>query len=139
MALFVHQPETPPDPQDLLIYDGECRLCVAAKEGLERHGEHKRVRFIAYNSTEAASILGEGYQPGRPEVAFLVESNGGIQRGLDAFLPLLPGLPGGRIILKLWRIRFLRPLGYAAYRFIANNRYRWFGAVRQDYSSQGPD
>src|SRR2546422_7087382 len=40
------------------------------------------------------SRLGSEYKPGRPDVAFLVEPDGTISRGLDAFLPLVPGLPG---------------------------------------------
>jgi predicted DCC family thiol-disulfide oxidoreductase YuxK len=113
----------------ILIYDDQCRLCVTAKEGLERIGEDKDVRFVPYQSEEAASRLGTEYQPGRPCVAFLVERDGTVRRGLDAFIPLLPGLPGGRVIQVLMRVPFLRPLAYLAYRLIARYRYTWFGSV----------
>jgi predicted DCC family thiol-disulfide oxidoreductase YuxK len=63
-------------------------------------------------------------------VAFLIEPNGHIRRGLDAFLPLLPGLTGGRFLLSLLRIPVLRPLAYLVYRLIARYRYRWFGQVK---------
>src|SRR2546428_11126059 len=82
-----------------LIYDGQCRLCVTAKEGLERLGpapQQSGIRFVPYQSEEAASRLGAEYKPGRPDVAFLVEPDGTINRGLDAFLPLGPGPPGRR-------------------------------------------
>lgn len=128
MAILRDQHDARSNSQNLLIYDGECRLCVAAKEKLERHSDRQKVRFIPYGSTEAANILGKAYKPGRPEVAFFVDSSGEIQRGLDAFIPLLTDLTGGRIILKLWHIRIFRPFAYAAYRLIANNRYRWFSA-----------
>ena len=87
-----------------LIYDGECRLCVTAKAGLERLGGVTEVRFIPYQSEEAASRLGSTYKPGRPDAAFLVGPDGQIRRGLDAFLPLLPGLPGGRIVKGMMRM-----------------------------------
>jgi predicted DCC family thiol-disulfide oxidoreductase YuxK len=116
--------------ENTLIYDGECRLCVTAKEGIERLGGDRAVRFIPYQSEEAACRLGADYTPGRPAVAFLVEPNGQIRRGLDAFLPLLPGLPGGRFLLSLLRIPFLRPLAYLIYRIIARYRYAWFGQVK---------
>ena len=113
----------------VLIYDGECRLCVAAKGGLERLGQDQDIRFVPYQSEEAASHLGKDYQPGRPGVAYLVDQDGTISRGLDAFLPLLPGLPGGRILSALMRFPPLRPLSYLAYRIIARYRYKWFGQV----------
>lgn len=112
-----------------LIYDGQCRLCVTAKDGLERLGEDTNVRFVAYQSEEAASCLGSEYKPGRPAVAFLVERDGTVRRGLDAFLPLLPGLPGGRLLGALMRVPILRPLSYLMYKFIARYRYKLFGSV----------
>src|SRR5947209_18679470 len=83
-----------------LIYDGQCRLCVTAKEGLERLGpepQQSDIRFVPYQSEEAASWLGAEYKPGRPDVAFLVDPDGTIIRGLDAFLQPLPVVPGCRV------------------------------------------
>jgi predicted DCC family thiol-disulfide oxidoreductase YuxK len=122
-----------PGPERILIYDGQCRLCVTAKEGLE-HLEGSRldgkVRFVPYQSEEAARCLGSEYRPGRPDVAFLVDADGRVSRGLDAFLPMLPGLRGGRMLLAVMRIPVLKPLAYLAYRIVARYRYRWFGQVR---------
>lgn len=121
-----------PGPERILIYDGQCRLCVTAKEGLERL-ERTRLdgnfRFVPYQSEEAARCLGSEYRPGRPDVAFLVEADGRVSRGLDAFLPMLPGLSGGRLLLAMMRIPLLKPLAYLAYRIVARYRYRWFGQV----------
>jgi predicted DCC family thiol-disulfide oxidoreductase YuxK len=116
----------------LLIYDGQCRLCVTAKKGLERVGSHvdaTPVRMVSYQSEEAKQALGEGYRPGRPDVASLVFPNGEIARGLDAFLPLLPGLKGGRFLAVLLRLPVVKPLGGLLYRFVARYRYRLFGEV----------
>ncbi len=121
-----------PGPERILIYDGQCRLCVTAKEGLE-HLEGSRldgkVRFVPYQSEEAARCLGSEYRPGRPDVAFLVAAGGRVRRGLDAFLPMLPGLRGGRMLLALMQIPVLKPLADLAYRVVARYRYRWFGQV----------
>ena len=115
----------------VLIYDDQCRLCVTAKEGLERLGPGPQadVRFVPYRSEEAASRLGAGYKPGQPDVAFLVEGDGTISRGLDAFLPLVPGLRGGRALHAILKVPLIRPLAELAYRLIARNRYKWFGSV----------
>jgi predicted DCC family thiol-disulfide oxidoreductase YuxK len=118
-----------PQPERILIYDGQCRLCVTAKSGIERLGTPVDVRWVPYQSEEAARCLGRDYQPGRPDAAFLVEADGTIRTGLDAFVPLLPGLRGGRLLLALWRVPFLRPLAHLLYRVIAQYRYRWFGTV----------
>jgi Uncharacterized protein conserved in bacteria len=112
-----------------LIYDGQCRLCVTAKEGLGQAGNREGVRFVPYQSDEAVRRLGPEYRAGRPDVAFLIEADGTIKKGLDAFLPLLPGLRGGHLLQGLMRIPFLRPLAYLIYRVIARYRYRWFGSV----------
>ena len=121
-----------PAPERILIYDGQCRLCVTAKEGLERLEGARldgKVRFVPYQSEEAARCLGSEYRLGRPDVAFLVEADGRVSRGLDAFLPMLPGLRGGRLLLAMMRIPVLKPLAYLAYRIVAHYRYRWFGQV----------
>lgn len=145
-------PETAPvsepaqtEAECLLIYDGDCRLCVTAKEGLDRlqaagRGTEKeqgvRVRLVPYQSEEAARQLGSWYRPGRPDAAFLLDQQGNLHRGLDAFLPLLPGLPGGRVLAGLTRVPFLRPLARLLYEMVARNRYRWFGAVTAKNSTQ---
>ncbi len=116
----------------VLIYDDQCRLCVTAKEGLERlepDTQEADIRFVPYQSEEAVRKLGADYKPGRPDVAFLVEQDGTISRGLDAFLPLVPGLRGGRVLHAILKAPLIRPLAYLVYRLIARYRYKWFGAV----------
>lgn len=116
----------------LLIYDGRCRLCVTAKQGIERLAlEHpaENIRMITYESGEAQKILGARYRPGRPDVAYLVQPGGDITEGLDAFFPLLPGLRGGRLLIGLLSLPFARPVGYLIYKIVARYRYRLFGEV----------
>ena len=72
----------------ILIYDAHCRLCVSAKKGVEQlkqDGETRDVRWVPYQSEEAVCRLGTGYRSGRPEAAFLIEPDGNIKQGLDAF------------------------------------------------------
>src|SRR3954466_2522049 len=116
----------------LLIYDGQCRLCVTAKKGLERletHADAAPVRMVPYQSEEAEQALRESYRPGRPSAAFLVRPNGDIARGLDAFLSLLPGLKGGRALSRILSLPLIKPLGYLLYWFVARYRYSIFGQV----------
>jgi predicted DCC family thiol-disulfide oxidoreductase YuxK len=113
-----------------LIYDGRCRMCVTAKGGLERlAGGADALRMIPYQSEEAQQLLGGQHHGGRPEAAFLVTADGRIARGLDAFLPLLPGVRGGRLLVRLLTIPFMKPLGYWIYGVVAKYRYQVFGEV----------
>jgi predicted DCC family thiol-disulfide oxidoreductase YuxK len=127
----------------LLVYDGQCRLCVAAKTGLERLTTHTEatspVRMVPYQSEEAKQALGESYRPGRPNVAFLVRPHGEISSGLDAFLPLLPGLKGGRALSVLLSFPLVKPFGYLLYWFVARYRYFLFGKVPLSEAAENPD
>jgi predicted DCC family thiol-disulfide oxidoreductase YuxK len=85
--------------------------------------------MVPYQSEEAKQALGEGYRPGRPNVAFLVRPNGEIARGLDAFLALMPGLKGGRVLAAFLSCPLVRPFGYLLYWFVARYRYSIVGTV----------
>ena len=135
------------DPTDrssqscLLVYDGECRLCVTAKQGLERletQVDATPIRMVPYQSEEAKKALGESYRPGRPNVALLVRPTGEIARGLDAFLALLPGLKGGRVLSVFLRLPVVKPLSYLLYWFVARYRYSIFGQVPLAGTSENP-
>jgi predicted DCC family thiol-disulfide oxidoreductase YuxK len=115
-----------------VIYDGQCRFCVKSKERIERLSRSDKsasVRFIPYQSAEAEQVLGPDYRPGRPDVAYLIGIDGNVHQGLDAILPLLLGIRGGSLLMALLRMPVLKPVAHRLYRFIARNRYRWFGDV----------
>jgi predicted DCC family thiol-disulfide oxidoreductase YuxK len=126
------EPSSSGSQQCLLIYDGRCRMCVTAKGGLERLAVGHKVRMIPYQSDEARQVLGPRHQEGRPEAAFLVTADGSIASGLDAFLPLLPGLRGGRLLAKFLAVPHVKPVGDWIYRLVARYRYRLFGDVPLD-------
>lgn len=125
-------PTPPSSPECFLLYDGQCRFCVKAKKGIERLEDRKdqrNLRMIPYQSEEAKHMLGLLYRPGRPDVAYLVQSDGTVAGGLDAFLLLLPGLKGGRFISLVLKLPLMRPIAYFLYRVFARYRYDLFGQV----------
>jgi predicted DCC family thiol-disulfide oxidoreductase YuxK len=108
-------------------------MCVTAKRGLERlTSDAEDLRMIPYQSEEAKQVLGLRYHGGRPEAAFLVTRDGRVASGLDAFLPLLPGLKGGGLLAKVFAFPPVKPLGYWIYRLVARYRYKLFGEVPLD-------
>jgi predicted DCC family thiol-disulfide oxidoreductase YuxK len=117
----------------LLVYDGECRLCVSTKQKLEKLGvgqAESDVRFLAYQSEAAKRILGPNYRSGRPDMAFLIQPSGEVLQGLEAFLPLIHNVRGGKLLLWWLRFSSAKRLAEWGYRRIARHRYRWFGEVK---------
>lgn len=65
-----------PERACLLLYDGECRLCIFAKAPIDQLAVGQSgtdVRFLAYQSDEAKLALGRAYRPGRHETVFLIQ------------------------------------------------------------------
>lgn len=120
-----------PLPACVLIYDGECRLCVGTTRKLEQSlpSQSGPVMFIPYQSEAAKQALGSRYRTGRPEMAYLVEPSGLVREGLDAFLPLLTRFPGGGMLVSSARVPFVRRVLARLYGWVARHRYRWFGSV----------
>lgn len=130
-----------PRPTSLLIYDANCRLCVAVKAELDRAGIGEAgagLRMIPYESQDAMRALGEHYRPGPPPMAYLVSPTGSVSQGLEAFLPFVSALPGGRVIRWMLRWAPVRALAEWGYRLIARHRYRLFGAVGPAVRSSHP-
>jgi predicted DCC family thiol-disulfide oxidoreductase YuxK len=63
----------------------------------------------------------------------------GDYRGLDAFLALLPGLKGGRVLSFLLSLPLVKPFSYLPYWFVAWYRYSIFGNVPLTVASKHPD
>lgn len=116
-----------------LIYDAECRLCVSVKSKFERAEIGQagvNIQFIPHQSEEAMKALGHDYRPGRPETAFLISPSGKVRQGLEAFLPIISNLRGGKLLCWVLRWSFARQLAERGYRTIARHRYRWFGKAK---------
>ena len=126
-------------PAGCLIYDSHCRLCVVVKQRLEQAGLSGQTEFVPYATQKARERLGQRYQPGqRPPMAYWVDEQGTIVGGLEAFLPLLMGLRGGKIFMFFWRFRVCRLILIGLYEFVAKHRYRWFGASREPSVIENP-
>ena len=125
-------------PAGCLIYDSHCRLCVAVKQKLEQ-ARFGQTEFVPYASQQAMERLGQCYQPGqRPSMAYWVDEQGTIVGGLEAFLPLLMGLRGGKIFMFFWRFCVYRLILLGLYELVAKHRYRWFGASREPSVTENP-
>jgi predicted DCC family thiol-disulfide oxidoreductase YuxK len=108
----------------IVLFDGVCNLCDNTVQFLLRHDLKKRLKFASQQSEAGQELL---LRFGLPTLEGLVLLEGRkIFTGSDAALRLFRHLGGYWPALEVLRV-FPRPLREWVYRFIARNRYRWFG------------
>ncbi len=113
--------------EKIVLYDGVCNLCDAAIRFILPRDSGGRIRFAPLQSATARRILA---QYGIPESAAL-ESIVWIEEGRpylhsDAILRIAGQLDFPWKFAGIFRA-VPRPIRDGIYRWIARNRYRWFG------------
>jgi len=112
------------EPENPIIYfDGICYLCHTAVRFVLNHDKKNQFRFIAFQSEEGSKLA--AFSKGVPD-SVILELKGKTYFESDAVLEIL-NLLGG-----FWRLFYVfkwipRCFRNGVYRFVAKNRYRWFG------------
>ncbi len=117
-------------PSDIIFFDGVCNLCNGFVQFIIRQDPGGRFRFAALQSEAGQALLAKyGLMPpaGGAELdSVLLLSGGQLYSHSSAVLRIARGLGGvwawagvGGLLPRAWRD--------ALYRFVARNRYRWFG------------
>jgi predicted DCC family thiol-disulfide oxidoreductase YuxK len=116
----------PPDAP-ILLFDGVCNLCDASVQWVIRHDRAAQFRFASLQSPAGRELLARHDLPvDALETVVLVEGDRHWLRS-DAGIEVIRRLGGWWAFLAL-ELQFLpRFLRDGVYRFIARNRYRWFG------------
>ena len=117
---------TQADDAAIVVFDGVCLLCSRWVRFILRHDRAGLYRFAAMQSERGRALLAaHGLDPDDPNSLLLLR-NGKAWTDSDAILHVLAGFGGAwRAMLGLRAIpRLLRD---PAYRWLARNRYRWFG------------
>ncbi|MEK7824956.1 MAG: DUF393 domain-containing protein [Nitrospirota bacterium] len=120
---------------NILIYDAECRLCVSAKEIMERWDAKRRLRFLPFQDPEAFSLVPDLPKIGCLNAMRVIDQKGRVSIGIDALRAILYLLPGGFIIARLSRLPGVYFVAENIYFWIARNRYRLLGAARSQVAS----
>lgn len=110
----------------VIVFDGVCVLCSAWVAFLLKRDGRRQFRFAAMQGDAGAALLrAHGLDPSDP-MSFLLVDAQGAKTDSDAVLAVLARLGGMwtsaallRAIPRAWRD--------AGYRWLARNRYRWFG------------
>lgn len=112
----------------VIVFDGVCVLCNGWVRFLLKRDRRAGYRFAAMQSEAGRALLAaHGLDPDDP-ASFLLVDGGRAWMDTDAIRRVLAGLGGAWRMAGLMALvpRFVRdPL----YRWVARNRYRWFGTT----------
>lgn len=114
----------------IVVFDGQCLLCNGWVQFLLRHDRRGRFRFASIQGEAGGRMLADaGLGVEGLQTLLLVDGDRSWQH-TDAILRVLHGLGWPwRLAWAAWLIP--RPLRDGLYRWLARNRYRWFGRSAQ--------
>lgn len=118
----------PASEHPVVLFDGVCNLCNASVNFVLDRDPEGRFHFAALQSEAARALLAaHGREPPKaePDSIVLIE-NGVVYERSTAGLRIARHLRGPVKLLYAF-IVFPRVVRDVVYRFIARNRYRWFG------------
>lgn len=120
IASEIHLPPT-------LFYDGVCNLCHFSVQWIIKRDQRKIFRYENLQSEAGQNIIKKIAPSLLSSDSVILVMDGQIFLYSDASLTVLKKLGG--IYALLGKIGFLFPLSFrnTLYRFIAKNRYKWFG------------
>ena len=121
-------PEVPAfdDEHDLIVFDGECVLCSANAGFVLRHDRRRHFRLTVAQGPLGAALYRHFALRADEEGTMIVLRGGHLLTDSDAAIAIARGLGWP------WRaaaaLRLVpRPARDAFYRWVARNRFRWFG------------
>ena len=117
-----------PSQPATILFDGVCNLCNGFVQFIIRHDPAGRFHFASLQSEAGRALIaahGITAVAADPESVLLVDQ-GKVYSHSTAVLRILRKLGGAWRLLYIGMVvpRFVRD---ATYRFVARNRYRWFG------------
>lgn len=116
---------TSPPEGPIVFFDGECSMCDACVDFVLRRDRAGVFRFAPLQGNTARATL-PAPAPDPSGWSVILRDEAGVHERSDAVLRILARLGGVWTIASWARVvpRFARD---AVYRFVARNRYRWFG------------
>ncbi len=114
----------------IVLYDGVCNLCTGVVKFTLARDPQGVLRYAALQSETGRELLAKWGMNSGPLDSFLFIERGKPYVRSAAALRLARYLPGGWPLLRVL-LAVPRPIRDAAYRWIAANRYKWFGRNEQ--------
>ena len=111
---------------DVVIFDGVCKLCTGSLTFILRHEAAQELRFAPMQSAAGKQLMQKfGIDPAQMKT-FVVIADGRAYVRSDAAIRVSRFLRGGWRLLGMVRV-VPRPIRDYVYDLVARNRYRWFG------------
>jgi len=116
--------------QTSVFFDGVCTLCNRGVNFLIKHDKKGVLKFASLQSEYAQNVVPKALLDRDNLDTIIVYTDGKFYERSKAVLKLCKVLGGGFYVVLIGYLipRFIRD---GLYRFIANNRYRWFGTQSQ--------
>ncbi|MDG1171373.1 MAG: thiol-disulfide oxidoreductase DCC family protein [Polaribacter sp.] len=116
--------------QTSVFFDGVCTLCNRGVNFLIKHDKKGVLKFASLQSEYAQNVIPKALLDRDNLDTIIVYTDGKFYDRSKAVLKLCKILGGGFYVFLIGYLipRFIRD---GLYRFIANNRYRWFGTQSQ--------
>jgi predicted DCC family thiol-disulfide oxidoreductase YuxK len=116
--------------QTSVFFDGVCTLCNRGVNLLIKHDKKGVLKFASLQSEYAQNVVPKALLDRDNLDTIIVYTDGKFYERSKAVLKLCKVLGGGFYVVLIGYLipRFIRD---GLYRFIANNRYRWFGTQSQ--------
>lgn len=110
----------------MILFDGSCGLCNGWVNFVLRHDQRKVFLFSALQSPIGVRLLAKHGLPAGDLSSILLVTDAGVFRESTAILHILRQLGG---VWSLAYVAVIIPplMRDAMYRFVAGQRYRWFG------------
>lgn len=134
----------PAEDKLYVIYDGNCRLCLASVAKLNELPTRSALHFIPIGQLEAlegdrlpVNALRGIDNETLYEKIHVVDGDGRVFAGADGIVRILRTVKGLKRLSVLYRIPGMRRMADRLYRYIADRRYEWFGRAGQSCSING--
>jgi len=116
--------------QTSVFFDGVCTFCNRGVNFLIKHDKKGVLKFASLQSEYAQNVIPKALLDRDNLDTIIVYTDGKFYERSKAVLKLCKVLGGGFYVVLIGYLipRFIRD---GLYRFIANNRYRWFGTQSQ--------
>ena len=110
----------------VIVFDGVCNMCNASAQFILDHDRKKAMRLAASQSDAGTALLARFHiETSGPDTMYFFDGERLHERSTAALLIARRlGFPWSLAYVFIVVPRFLRD---GIYRFIAKNRYRWFG------------
>lgn len=113
-------------PHPVVLFDGVCNLCNGSVQFILKRDPQGRFRFASLQSEAGRSLMAKHRLDPDVLSSVVLLEDGRVWQESSAALRIARHLPGGWKLLRVFAV-IPRPIRDAVYRWIARNRYRWFG------------